>query len=254
MTVNDGTAKWELYQIANQAEVEQLNNNQSNYPFWWLYRGSGKDGNYTPSNGSTFKFGNYNNITINSGVTVNINLCTIMICKGTFTLNGTINGNGKGATGGATCSTSGATYEYNTGEAGKNSASGSNGTGGGCYSTAFTGAKYTGSMPQDIVDVIEYSPNMPEIYGGGGSSGYDGNKPGNAGGAGGAGLIVIAKKAILNGTITCNGATGNHSENSGGDGGGGGILIVAETVQGTGTFSHTGGYAGWHKVVSINSL
>lgn len=254
MTVNDGTAKWNLYQVASQVDVEEVSINQTNYPFWWLYRGSGKDGSYTPANGSSFKFGNYTNITINSGVTVNINLCTIMMCNGTFTLNGSINGTGNGAAGGAYISEAGATYKRNSGEPGKNAASGSNGTGGGCYATAFTGAKYTGAMPQDIVNIIEYSPNMPEIYGGGGSSGYDGNHPGYAGGNGGAGLIIIAKKVVLNGTITCNGASGNHTENAGGDGGGGGVLIIADEVQGSGNITHTGGYAGWHKIVAINDL
>lgn len=252
--VNDGTAKWELYEIANQSDVNYIENRQSKFPAWWLYRGTGADGVYTPSNGSSFKYGNYTNITINSGVTVNIYRFTVMVCNGTFTLNGTINGQGKGGIGGAYISKEGATYVSNPGEAGSFAASGSNGTGGGCYATAFGYAKYTGALPNDVLNRVEYFPTMPIIMGGGGSSGYDGNKPGNAGGNGGAGLIVLAKKAVLNGTINCSGNSGNHAENAGGDGGGGGILIIADTISGSGTFTHTGGYAGWHKTVSINNL
>ena len=250
--VNDGTAKWELYEIANQSDVNYIENRQSKFPAWWLYRGTGADGVYTPSNGSSFKYGNYTNITINSGVTINIYRFTIMVCNGTFTLNGTINGAGKGGVGGTTAT--GGDRHSNPGEAGSFAASGSNGTGSGAYATAFGYAKYTGSLPNDVLSRVEYFPSMPVIMGGGASSGYAGNHSGYPGGNGGAGLIVLCKKAVLNGTINCSGATGNHTENAGGDGGGGGILIIADTISGSGTFTHTGGYAGWHKTVSINNL
>lgn len=249
--VNDGTAKWSLFEIANQSDVNYIENRQSKFPAWWLYRGTGVDGVYTPANNTTFKYGNYTDININSGVTVNIYRFTVIVCNGTFTLNGTINGDGKGATGGAQVATH---SSANPGEAGSFAASGTNGTGGGCYATAFGYAKYTGSLPNEVLNRVEYFPSMPIIYGGGASSGYGGNHAGYPGGAGGAGLIVLCKKAVLNGMITCNGATGNHTENAGGDGGGGGILIIADTISGSGTFSHTGGYAGWHKTVQINSL
>ena len=253
-TIDDGTAKWELVRISNEKDLNNVEAKLSKIPTWWLYRGTGQDGVYTPSNGATFKYGNYTDININSGVTVNINRFTIIVCSGTFTLNGTINGQGKGGIGGAYISTDGKTYASNPGEAGSFAASGSNGTGGGCYATAFGYARYTGALPDDVLNRVEYFPTMPIIMGGGGSSGYDGNHPGYAGGNGGAGLIVLAKEVVLNGTINCSGNSGNHTENAGGDGGGGGILIIADTITGSGKFTHTGGYAGWHKTVQISQL
>lgn len=249
--INDGTAIWDVEQIANSDDVKDLQFNQTTFPAWWLYRGTGKNGNYTPANGATFKFGNYTNITINSGVILNIYRFTVMVCSGTFTLNGTIDGNGKGADGGAYISSSANTGDRNPGETGSNAASGG---GPSTYATAFGYAKYQGSLPETVQSAIEYFPAMPEIYGGGGSSGYDGNHPGYPGGAGGAGLIVLCNRAVLNGTISCNGAAGDGRENAGSSGGGGGILIIANSVSGSGKFSHTGAYEGWHKVVEIDSL
>lgn len=221
------------------------------YPAWWLDRGDGSDGDITLTNGATLNSGVYRNVFIPAGVSVDLQAgCTHIKCTDTFICNGTINGNGKGAAGGATYSTSGATYASNPGGMGENSASGSNGTGSGA-SAKTLGRKYTGSIPNELQNFIEYLSSMPVIYGGGGSSGYDGNKPGNYGGAGGGGIVIVAKNAKISGTISVNGLSGNHAENAGGDGGGGGILVIAETVIDNGTYLHTGGYNGWHKIIEM---
>ena len=224
------------------------------YPAWWTDRGDGSDGDVTLTNGATLNSGAYRNVFIPVGVSVNLQAgCTHVKCTGTFICDGTINGNGKGAAGGATYSTSGATRASNPGGLGENSASGSNGTGSGASAMSL-GRKYTGAMPEELQNFIENFSSIPIIYGGGGSSGYDGNKPGNYGGAGGGGIVIVAKNAKISGTISVNGLSGNHAENAGGDGGGGGILVIAETVIDNGTYSHTGGYNGWHKIIEMGVM
>lgn len=221
------------------------------YPSWWNARGDGSKGDVVATNGSTLASGMYKSLHIPAGVTVNLNSgCTIIMCTELFSLYGTINGVGKGASGGAYISLEGATSVSNPGGKGMNAASGSNGTGSGASAESY-GRIYYGSLPSDLESIIHYSPSIPIIYGGGGSSGYDGNKPGYAGGTGGGGIVIIAKDIVQAGNINTSGTSGNHSENAGGDGGGGGALLIGETVINTGSYTHTGGYAGWHKVIEM---
>ncbi len=224
------------------------------YPAWWTDRGDGSDGDITLTNGATLNSGAYRNVFIPAGVSVNLQAgCTHVKCTGTFICEGTINGDGKGAAGGATRNTAASDRASNPGGIGENAASGSNGTGRGASAMSL-GRKYTGAMPEELQNFIENFSSIPIIYGGGGSSGYDGNKPGNYGGAGGGGIVIVAKNAKISGTIRVNGLSGNHAENSGGDGGGGGILVIAETVIDNGTYSHTGGYSGWHKIIEMGVM
>ncbi len=107
---------------------------------------------------------------------------------------------------------------------------GSDGGGGGFGSTGTGGS--IGGMSYGNQEII------PLIGGSGGHGGLS-----NSGGGGGGGAILIA----VNSTLSCNGAiqarSGNFGSNGaeGGGGSGGAIRLVADVINGTCSFSATGG-------------
>ena len=200
--------------------------------------GGGGDGNVTISSNTTLsdvKY--YDNIVINSGVTVTKASSPLVIyAKGTITVNGTIDMTGKGGAGGSQ-----ATAGNSAGGAGGTSVNMQQGTGatGGAGSAGQGGGSYPGgqdhsaqsgsaggaggagganssSVSPNTKHVTKFTMNETNFVGAGGGGGGAGGNGGNSG--------------FPNGGSACNGAI-NGSNNGvgygrGGAGGAGGGMIV----------------------------
>lgn len=238
------------------------------YPLWWLRRGDGSDGPFTPTAAVTISGSKqYSSVNIPSNVTVTVASGTRMLCSGTFVNNGkivvqTVDKAGAGGTGGID-----GPGEYNgtPATAGGNSsnitvvAKGGNGGAGG------SGHKYNYGNAAGGVSVGDLVSPQDELFmsacggsgGGGGGGGFHGGNQtqnGSAGGAGGAGggtLLITCKSFSNTGSISANGAAGQdglsnlHSSGGGGGGGaGGGILVIVDTIAARGTITAKGGNGG----------
>ena len=193
--------------------------------------GGGGDGNVTIASNTTLsdvKY--YDNIVINSGVTVTKASSPLIIyAKGTITVNGTIDMSGKGGAGGS----------------GNSASSGAGGAGGANSSSVSPNTKH----------VTKFTMNETNFVGAGGGGGGAGGNGGNSsfpngvspcsgntnagdggnGGAGGGMIVLIGNKITIGsgGSIKCNGNNGTagtggansqsqHGCNFGGTSGNGG--------------------------------
>ena len=214
-----------------------------------------------PVNGSTLPAaGNYENIIINPGVTVNVPSTCYLTARTSIQINGTINANGVGNVGGSIVSVSGAgansgpigqglgsttnSYGFATSfvgsggqssgtvgaGAGTNIASGSGGKSGGTFIV-----KCYGPITVGAAAVIQASGQngAPGLFGGANYS-----IPGAGGGSGG--LIVLQSNTSLSlasgSQLTVNGGNGANalvggtlapSGGGGGGGGGGGYVVLS---------------------------
>ena len=244
------------------------------------YFGDGHDGDVTISSNTTLtEFKEYNNLTINSGVTLSGDRIIIQ-ATGTVTVNGTISVNGGGGSGaggggggaggvgnGGNGSSGGSPANGNQGY-GINSSGGSGGNGGngsGGYNGQSGGGGGTGSGVNSVtfidykIDSVRSATSLPIAFGGGGGAGagggggggYDGGMQPTSGGAGGAGggggdgggsILIIAKTINIasGGVISSNGDNGGN----GSAGGNGGTGISGGNGAGGGAGGGGGGAGG----------
>ena len=219
----------------------------SKYPSWWLDRGTGADGAYSPTANATISGEkNYTTVNIPSGVTITVSPATLIKCQGAFVNKGTITAVGKGMTGGGGGSGSGSAGTRGYVSSGGASGTKSDGTG----STAGVSPATPCTTAIWRTDV-KTSGNLAFTLGSGGSAGgcYYGSGTTTAnGGAGGGGILIVAKTVTNTGTISANGGSGsagNKNYNPGGGGGGGGtVIVVADSINDTGTITANGGAGG----------
>ena len=247
--------------------------------------GDGSDGDVTISVNTTLTADkNYNNLTVNAGVTLYPDGYVIYVL-GTLTLNGTIarngnngsncsgdNGGGGGAalpnrtvggsaaggTGGncdsdvGECFAAGAGNLISDGIAGSSSGAGATYSGAHCTGAAGAGKSTTNThsiVCNDLADIITNATSRKGGPGGGGGGSYvDAQYDGSGGGGGGSGggVIFISASTITGaGPISANGGTGGSGGGSGGTGGGGAVVIeYSVKTNYTGTVSVTGGSVG----------
>ena len=212
--------------------------------------GNGLDGNVTITSNTTLtRDMYYNNLTINSGVTLKTNGYKIFV-KGTLINNGIIDNSG-GNGGNGTVSAAGSAGSAGVGGGnGDSGGGGSAGTGGGgaggsggngsAYGTGGSG----GSSPYDnsYAKQLELIHKLYDItFGGGGGGGGGGSENaayGGGGGGGGGKIHIYARNIVNNGTIQAKGGNGGNgymgANKAGGGGGGGGgfVLLVYQTFTG----------------------
>lgn len=171
-----------------------------------FYFGDGSDGNVTISSNTTITTGKqYNDLTVNSGVTLDCTATKILTirCKGTLTINGTISMAGQGGSGGSAGSAGAGGGAFPPASGGNGSGGGSGGNGGSGYYYGSSGS--SGSN------------------GGTGAAGAVGGSTGGAGGSGGTSSITytqpIAATSLPLETML---AFIPQSYGAGGGGGGGG--------------------------------
>jgi hypothetical protein len=245
--------------------------------------GSGADGNVIiSSNTSLTRDMHYDNLTINSGFTLNPSSWRIFV-RNTLTINGAIaiNGNssandsptGGTAVGspGAFLGTSGAGGAGSTGNgiaagavsrsaggmggAGGNNAANTGGAGGTLTTipTGDGGFNFFRALPTGPLWGRFATATGAVINGGSGGGGGAGNgAPSGTGGGGGGGIIVLcAKKIVSNtgGSISANGGNSGNAtvtNRSTGGGGGGGLIYIATSslLAANITVTASGGIAG----------
>ena len=250
----------------------------------WFY-GSGVDGDVTLSTGTTLnRVWEYDNLTIESGVTLNTSGFPIYV-RGTLTLQtgASISRNGNSGTGisaggaitaailgGSTAGGNGAPTAGGDGSDGV-ATTNSLGGGGGGFATSFMGLGGTAARPVGGFGGVSNATNIQSLTtgnpyvgvnwntvklaggagGGGGGSLAGASTTGGGGGGGGAVVVVFAYKIVVGGasSITANGGNGGNAAGTtggGGSGGGGGFVAVVSTdVQPAGlTVSANGGLGG----------
>jgi len=229
--------------------------------------GDGSDGSVTISSNTTLtsdKF--YNNLTINSGITLNPAGYRIFV-RGNLTIDGIISRNGNNGADGVIDVSSGAGGAAlatntiggsgkggdggNSPENGGNSNPGKGGNGGNGGSDARPGEgdncsvlsnKGIVTLPTVGINAFPFCimltnfPATDKILAGAGGGGgqayaYFTKGPGGGGGSGGGVIFIAAKKIIFNGSIEVKGGNGGAGKTSGGyvggsGGGGGGGFIV----------------------------
>lgn len=219
--------------------------------------GDGSDGDVTISADTTLSRDMYyNNLTIDSGVTLNPNGYIICV-KDTLTINGTIarNGNNGGCpSGGAALATNtigGSGAGGNGGALSSSGCSGQNGYYGGAggkgQDETYHAGGAGGSSPMCSIGnpVILLPTNVGGAGGGGGGGGT--SRQGAGGGSGGGVICIYAKNIVFNGTIEAKGGNGgipNGCGHAGGGGGGGYILLIYSSKTGSGSYDVSGGAAG----------
>jgi hypothetical protein len=264
-TTLNTVSKWNNIVIKSDRILAVRNNNQllhgfTNHPIFLENNLSRVVSDYTYTNSISLPADVYfNNLTINSGVTIRTNGYRIF-CRGKLTNNGIItnDGNvaskgtslGKGGEGGTITSTSStpAISGSNTINTVINSNGGRGGNrsnnavlgGAGGVSTTLSNIEILYN-PQYSIVVKDASGNFVNggAGGGGGANGTSTNYNGGAGGRGGGIIMICANEIENNGTITVIGQNGfNASPTSfsassntqygacGGGGGGGGTIIV----------------------------
>ena len=187
------------------------------FPSWWLNRGDGSDGDFTPENNTTISgIKKYRRVFIKSGVTVTVDRYARIHCLGAVIVNGNINAVGMGSVGGIGGSGSNISDEKKNGTNGQdgNSSVGGRGVGG---------------------------------YGGGGQGAAGGTIERTDGGNGGGDIIIIASSVKVGGLLSVDGMKGFDATGDGGGGGGGGggrVCIVAYSVIGADRITAAGGAGG----------
>lgn len=198
----------------------------------------------------------YNNVTINSGVTWtakawdgNVGGILGFFAKGTVTVTGTIAGNGRGFRGGSAPSFNNANQGEGTGGAGTlstaangnggggTSGSGRGGAGGGHAVSGTTGGNGGNTGGSAVGDAELVSLN----FGGAGAGSASSNSLSN--GANGGGIVsIFANDLTITGAVNLSGANSTASnEASGGAGAGGSCLLKCKTATlGTTKITSTG--------------
>lgn len=272
--------------IPSQASIATGNNENTGDSMEHLF-GDGSDGNVTLETDTNFdEMKNFRNFTLSSGVNLSKTTgCSPLVirCKETCTIAGTISMTGKGYTG-----SSGAGLANGYGSTGsldlilpgisinaRNPSGSCDKTniqmlasifdfgsipwcgGGGAGSVQTRQYGYTSSSYQ-ITHSEEYgTPGIGAGSGGNGGCWYSGEKKtGNGtatstGGTGGGGVLIIANRIIITGTINANGTNGNLVQPNGyyvayGGGGGGGtvVLLAKQGLEITGNVNCAGGASG----------
>lgn len=277
LTANDRMVFWNLdtnnLSAWNGSEIIHLGDNGGG-SMEYLF-GSGEDGDVTMvANGTFDTVKNFTNFTLNAGVTLSRSVGgtpMILKCKGTCTINGTINLDGKGWP---------AAMGYGKPLRTWNEGAGTS------YAVTYSDSQYSsiagltainrkesGSFDENITyflaSVLDFanialmggggasdSSGISSLYGYGAGSGghsgfyHKGKEPASAsGGAGGGGLIIIAKKIIHTGVISAAGQAGGCVETGtydkslsyGGGGGGGAIILMANEIIDSGSYNCAGG-------------
>lgn len=241
---------------------------------------TGADGAFEPAASTVLQIPesgvfNYTTVNIPSGVTVTFtkntrNTPVTILATGNVTVNGTIsvngvNGNGtiggSGGSGGFNGGAGGNAFHFGRRAEGPGSGDGGNYNGsyscwggvGGGFGTS--GAAVNGHGGGGVTYGNERILPLIGGSGGGGGGGIGVSTYNGGAGGGGGGAILIASSGTLtiNGTITANGGTGaaaviTYNNNtyacSGGGGSGGGIHLIANSINGIGTVTATGGSGG----------
>ena len=216
------------------------------YPAWWLDRGDGSDGDFSPTENVTISGRKqYRSVFIPAGVTVTIDRFTRLCCQGAFINLGIVSAEGAAKNG------VGGGVSPNIGNIGTG---GGNGGAGG-YSGAAGGS---GSLINGIAipSVSLVWQNEGLGFGASGGSGRGNSNVngawanGGAGGSGGGAIIVRCNSFDNRGTLNANGgrggnATGDSFKGGGGGGGGGGsITVIAHSIVNRGTVLANGGSGG----------
>lgn len=261
LTANDRMVFWDTdtnnLAAWDGSAIVQLGGNGGGGSMDYLF-GDGSDGNVTMvSNGNYDTAKNFQNFTLNSGVTLSVTspLTPLIIrCTGTCTINGTIDMRGKGFPLGQGHGAKGVAPYMISSESGN----------------ANAGQVYAKFMALDFTPVYgsggnaggETSFGIGFNGGGGGGTrpteGY-GHTYG-AGGAGGGYILILAKKIIIAGSILASGGNGQGGNGGnqysqyvcGGGGGGGCIGFFCREQDITGTVSVAGGTAGTGTSYSAN--
>jgi len=244
--------------------------------------GDGSDGDLTITSGTTTLNGikKYNNLTINAGavLTHDVDRALTLFVKGTLTINGSINvdgkssnstgcycGGGGGGGGGGGSYTTGGGQVAPTAGAGIYASGGSSGVGGGIGSPGsigLPGSSGGNASIQSYLSDIGFILADKGVKGGnGGDGGLNGSSQKAVGGTGGngGGLVKIYAKNIVWGgssLISAKGSSGSTGQNGsavntdcgGGGGGGGGcggsVMIVYVSLTGTPSFDVSGAVGG----------
>ena len=221
--------------------------------------------NITISSNSSLSDGyihRYNNLTVNAGITLNVNKSIILV-KDTLTVNGLISASGKGGLGGLKPGTGdtqpgqdgygyagaggGGGWGYSSyGKNGGSTLHKVGGSGGAPIGGGQAGGWYVNLPAALFWDMSDYIINA--CGAGGGASGRDGDYY-NPGGDGGGSILLFARKINVNssGAIRADGIDGGEYSPVGGGGGGGGGLIyilAMEELVIDGVVSASGGSGG----------
>lgn len=240
-TRGTGAGSWELNKILSGGGTTSLTmmHNLQN-----TYTDSGS------SQAQIVKLRQYNNVTVNSGITWsapswdgNKGGILAFLAKGTITITGTINGVGVGFRGG----NSGGGTQYSCGEgtggdrANQRTANGNGGGGAGHVSTPFqaggaggghanagsNGSAGSGSIGGSSVG----NAGLTLLnLGGGGGAGWNNGSIGTGGNGSGI-ILIIGKSITVTGSINANGQPASGQSNfAGGSGAGGSILLKGQTI------------------------
>lgn len=216
--------------------------------------GTGVDGDVTITTNTTLSgIKRYNNFTINAGVTVTIEQGKplIIFARGTVTINGIIDGDGKGALGGISAN-SGANGDCGSGGGGGGGYSGAGANGGpsnylGENRPGGSGGSMgnnNGGAGSSLSNLKRFMYEIGLTGGSGGGAGGIGNTGVSGAGGNGGGVIIIVAPTIIvasgatikaNGANGANGVGGGSASSYGGGGGGGGGLIYAQAKSYTST-------------------
>lgn len=208
------------------------------YPAWWLDRGDGSDGDFSPTGNTTISgLKQYRSVFIPAGVTVTVNKWTKIHCQGAVIILGTLSAAGQGGAGGAGNSGAG-----NSGGIGHGSVGGA----GGKASANMNAGGAAGGTEVNRIFVDDYNEI---IYGSGGGAGggYPDRGSGGNGGAGGGDIVLIAPSVKINGSVTAagvSGSSGGKYSGGGGGGGGGRVMIITNIYMNKGSISVSGGGGG----------
>ena len=214
---------------------------------WQNARGSGLLGDKICSNGEVLSGAlQYRNFLVPAGITVYIAISAVIMCTGSCTILGEINGVGRGGSGvGMYCGSggkAGANY-FASGDSGPPSEGSSCICAGGAM-------QYTGSPSANIIDALAYE-DISMFFGAAGGWGGGGSA---ASGKGGAGLKIVATSFVNKGTINLNGGNGGNGSyisagkygGGAGGGGGGALCVAASKISNTGTITAEAGSGGWN--------
>lgn len=193
------------------------------YPAWWLDRGDGSDGDFSPTGNVTISGEkNYRSVFIKQGITVTCSDNTYLKVIGCFINLGTIIVNPSGGVGGRVSSL-GDDYVLTTVPGSGGASNGGAGKGGSTY--------YAGGY--------RISQPGPFLSGSGGGSG--GSQ--STGGRGGGNIVITCQGFKNQGTIQANGANGGYVNATSGSGGGGGgcIMVACTNNNSSGVLSVNGG-------------
>ena len=272
ITADDRFVFWDLSSNSLKAwdgsKIIQIAGNGGNMDYLF---GNGSDGDVTMvSSGNYNTVKNFKNFTLKAGVTLSRTEAgspMIIKCTGTCTINGSINLDGKGWPAEMGYGTPPRVWNVADNETTAVSESRFSSIAGLTAKNRQVGGSFDENITYFLASIFDFS-NIALLGGGGtgvgGVVGYGagsgntgvGTDYGGTGGSGGGGLIVLAKKIVLNGTISCQGGTGGVSFATtrdyqfGGGGGGGCVILMGQEITGSGSINCAGGLGGSHSSVS----